>query len=279
MSLCINTYNSTSDHGELADIVRDSWAQREPKSYRASDWTGLPHNLGPDEDLQKWDNDQRSLSHQGYYDRLLRTDLQLILPAEKNPMSGSEARFNVSQATIASLQDILLSWAVDAIDGNNSVVVYPYYGIGTKVISPLAEILWNSTDLDETFSSFAQSLTNGIRNTNVSFSGDAVQYQTYIHVQWPYLALPIFVAVCGTIFITAIVVQTGRSHLPPWKDDLAPVLAFGLPSQDQQALKSAYASTGADSSWKMAEVMQLEFDPRKGLRLRQTAGHIPLTSL
>ena len=276
LTLCVKTYNSSLINGQLTENVVDSWFQRDPNSWSFADYVGPVSQVGTREDYLRLTNHRPSLSHQALEDRALRSDLTLLLPAAKNRMNTGDEKFNVSQQTIASLQDTLLTWSVGKFDGNNSVIAYPYAGVGTRPMYPLAEIMWNSRDnLTGAFSRLATSLSNGMRNTDISFRGDASQYEYFIHVQWTFLIVPGVVAACGTIYIMVIIVQTTRARLPAWKDEITPVLAYGLTQEEQQYMRDMYLARRPEPSWKTVEKLQIRFDRQEGLRLRVGGQVVP----
>lgn len=54
--------------------------------------------------------------------------------------------------------------------------------------------------------------------------GLVTKYQTYIHVQWPWLSLSIALVVVSVILLAMTIYRTRKAHVHPWKSSLGPLI-------------------------------------------------------
>jgi hypothetical protein len=274
---CVNSYRTISQNGLLKEELVDSWAVREPRSWRASD-TGRPEVESSLTKYQKWDVGHPSLSHQGMDDRVFRTDLQLLIPTESNSVNNTTGRFNISQTMIASTQDFLLDWSIGQTwvpqpQGQpNKVIVYPIGQNFEARAFPLAEVLWSSDNLTETFANVAQTLTSRIRDSSsITQPGTGRQWVVYIEVDWPFIILPLTTVILGMIYIVIIIMETGRLGLPAWKQSAIPALAYGFPQQTQTLMRNEDLNQ-THPSWSTTRKMMIKFnDDGDGLKAPNVA--------
>ena len=77
----------------------------------------------------------------------------------------------------------------------------------------------NATGLDLMMSEIAQSMTNAFRASGgaVPVRGTAFELDTFIHVRWPWIALPALVLLCTTFFLLAAILTNRKSGTKLWK--------------------------------------------------------------
>jgi hypothetical protein len=232
--LCANAYNASVERSRLTEQILGSWAIREPGSWKSSDWF---RPTGEDGDYEKWDEKHPSLSHQMSDHAMFRTDLQLSIPQDQLAKLAPNLtdKFNITQGTIASTQKFLLDW----IPSPNKLIVYPIYH-NKNQHSPLAQVLWSSTNITTTFDNVAQSLTRHVRDTSgTTQTGIAKQWVIHFRMNWSFLALPIITVTLGCLYFSLILIYTARLGLPAWKESAMPTLAYGFDWKAQALLKSA----------------------------------------
>ncbi|KIV78342.1 hypothetical protein PV11_10067 [Exophiala sideris] len=274
LSLCVNAYNSSVQSGNLSEEKVASWQHREYDSWRLTD--GYPGYGGI---YEWWDETYPSLSD-SY--NLFRSDLQLSIPSTDLAQDlgiDTTERFNITQGTIASIQDWLVTWGFGVGEsemfktGTPGIIVYPINAQNTHV---LAEVLHTSTDLNSTFAGLASSITNYIRDSsNTTFQGDAHDYVIKFRVRWPFLTVPALHILGGMTYVLAIVWQTKQSGLPVWKTRLIPSLAYGFDTAAQDKLRSQSGCLDiASDSVRSRMIVTLDTDgSRPQLRLSESTGH------
>ncbi|RAR15227.1 pyridoxamine 5'-phosphate oxidase [Stemphylium lycopersici] len=143
---CANAYQAKSENGVLQENVVESWAIQDPA------WNKSFESLNPKE---------REVVASGpdLYSSIVpygRGDLLLNVPQEQT-MDFPAPKINISRTLIKSTIDYL-----DVFTGSaNSLVPWP-----DMDAPPVADALWSSKNLTQTFENVARSLTNQIRNTS-----------------------------------------------------------------------------------------------------------------
>ncbi|KAK5449383.1 hypothetical protein LTS15_008927 [Exophiala xenobiotica] len=111
-------------------------------------------------------------------------------------------------------------------------------------------VMWNNSNLNfenlnSTFANIADSLTTRVRqNSPQSHSrpayGVVLQQQTCVHVRWAWLAYPAALTALTLIFLTVMVIETGRGEMKrhDWKSEPLAMMFHGL---DDQTIKMTEA--------------------------------------
>ena len=123
------------------------------------------------------------------------------------------------------------------------------YGSNMGSQPPVVQALYDSANLRETFGSAARSLTNWMRDQSdeTAPGGVATRYVVRIRVRWAYLALPAGAIAAGCLFMLAVVLETRRLGLAPWKSDVLPTLVHALDPETRARLRLA-AAADADAA-------------------------------
>ncbi|KAM0814578.1 hypothetical protein AB5N19_00368 [Seiridium cardinale] len=272
LSLCINAYRTSLYAGELNDHVVDSWTIVDSKS-----WLALSSGNGSLDPASRhcpggtdghetciggnFISDNRDLYDGGP----LRSDLILLAPA--NQSSGiSSFRFPITQVTLESTIQFLLSLTISSENLDNSLAVYPagFWDRGTpKIIFSLI----NSTNLTSTFETVARSITDYIRDVaSVEHYGTMERWVMYVRVDWGYMSLPAVSMLIGCLYVLFTIVNTARLRLPVWKESALKVLTYGLDSNIQESLRGGDAQGTFDD---VARRTMISFEKDdNGLRLR-----------
>ncbi|KAI1621462.1 hypothetical protein EDD37DRAFT_116756 [Exophiala viscosa] len=270
LSMCVNAYNSTIQSGSLIEEKVASWQNRESDSWLLTDGYGKKYEW--------WDETYPSFSD--CYN-LFRSDLQLSIPPTDSARGlgiDTGERFNITQGTIASIQDWIVTWGFGVVDslcdfGTPALIAYP---TNAESAHPLAEVLYNSANLNGTFAGLSSSLTNYIRDSSTTkVQGDTQQYVIKFKVRWAFLTVPALHILGGITYVLAIVWQTKNSGLPVWKTRVIPSLAFGLNAAAQDQLRSGLGDLDL-ASHSIRRKMMITFDTtgdRPQLRLSESLGH------
>jgi hypothetical protein len=245
--LCANAYESKSENNIVTERILGSWAHKIPNSYglNTSAWNYEPGAIG-------W---VESLGSRLYEARIDRYDLQLAIPQDESehlPVNISR-EFNVSHAFIFSAMDFLLDWTKGNNEQRNNLLdkdppdeAWNMLGVPWTTTSQPAVVdaLWNSMNLTTTFENVARSITNQIRNSSPDrLQGELQKWAVHVHVDWPYLAYPIFMLVAGIVYVILTIVESTRLHVPVWKESALPTLLHGFDDETQRLLRADKPAT------------------------------------
>lgn len=90
-----------------------------------------------------------------------------------------------------------------------------------------AESLYQARDnIPAALDDFATGMTyNMMSGPNATLSyGVVLENMTYIHVQWPWLALCAAMIILSTMFLAVTIAKTQMAEIRPWKSSLAPLI-------------------------------------------------------
>ena len=102
----------------------------------------------------------------------------------------------------------------------------------TEWSSDVAQALWNIEDLNGLMINLADRMTDALRNqfpdASHSPEGSVYLLQTYVHVSWPWLILPVVLVLASCILLSASVVANHGNRNVVWKNSSLAVLFHGL---------------------------------------------------
>lgn len=108
--------------------------------------------------------------------------------------------------------------------------------------------------LDAMFDNIARSMTLAMRTQsgpNVQIGGQYFVEQTFVKVEWGWIALPLALLVFVLVFLIAVAVVTRRQGLEPWKESSIPTLFHGLGGRTGgEELESLMSQEGMDDAAK-----------------------------
>lgn len=112
-------------------------------------------------------------------------------------------------------------------------------GVNPEATSNFIGAFNASSNISMTMDNIATAMTNYIRDSsNVTVTGQAGQTESYVHVNWPWITLPAFLVLAGTIFLFLAMFETKRLGAGVWKTSELALLFHGLEEscQDLNAL-------------------------------------------
>lgn len=216
---CVNEYSPLVEKGILIENSAPALSTRSPTSWQIS--PNQPSFTVP----QKLKNPPPNTLN--YYDdsaSLLRSDLEL------------GAGFNMSQTAVYGISKAMNETFWTKPDVNKGVQVPRFinaYVLNRDALtySPtVMQILYNSSDLNATFSALAKSMTNSIRaNSDAKLVqiGKAGSYNALIQVRWPYLILPALLTLAGGVFLIIVIHHTHAAGIAVWCSNAMPSVALG----------------------------------------------------
>ncbi|KAH8193919.1 hypothetical protein TruAng_011913 [Truncatella angustata] len=272
LSLCVNAYQTSVHAGELNENVVDSWTIVDPRSWLAL--SSVNGSLDPASQHCEGGTDGHQTCTDGNFisdDRdlhdggPLRSDLVLLAPADKS-LGIPSSRFPITQVTLESTIQFLLSLTISPENLDNSLSVYPA-GFWDQGRPKIVCSLINSTSFTSTFETVARSITDYIRDVaSVEHYGTMERWAVYARVDWGYMTLPAVSMLIGCLYVLFTIVNTVRLGLPVWKESALKVLTYGLDSNTQESLR------GGDGQGKFDDVARrtmIRFEENvDGLRLQ-----------
>lgn len=220
---CANAYQAKSEDGVVQENVVGSWAIQDPA------WNKSFESLTPAEReiVASGPDLYNSIVYHG------RGDLILNIPQEQT-MNFPAPKINISQSLIKSTIDYL-----DVFTGSTrSLVPWP-----DTDAPPVADALWSSENLTQTFENVARSLTNQIRNTSPDRHQGVVQdWVIHVRVDWVYMAFPVAMLTIGILYVVLIIIESTHLRLPVWKERALPTLLYGFDDETQRLLRKREGS-------------------------------------
>jgi len=129
-----------------------------------------------------------------------------------------------------------------------------YRQIWTDPIEALYGTAGTFTDIESTFRSLASALTTNARTRicNARVEGTAWTSQSFVHVRWQWMALPLALLALGVSFLVGTVVKTRNQHI--WKSSPLALLISNLPSGASLFTESGPTLSNMDQSAKELKV-------------------------
>ena len=102
--------------------------------------------------------------------------------------------------------------------------------------SDIAQALWHTNDLKNLMNNLADRMTDALRNlysipaaeSDASSLGDVYTTQTYVHVTWPWLILPVGLVLASCAVLLAAVIESSRYRAVVWKSSSLAVMFHGI---------------------------------------------------
>ncbi|KAI1134397.1 hypothetical protein F5Y05DRAFT_235155 [Hypoxylon sp. FL0543] len=255
---CVNTYESVVEKGVLTERIVASWAERDFASY---------HDVDGSDDFEIYESWNNHSLYSAVGD-FRRSDLELYIPEEsieKYDLPGNVTRrFRLTENTVGSTIHFVNEQLLDAD------MAWPPGGTHV-VISPVAQALYQSENVSATFDRVAWTVSNWMRDvSNVTNPGVGQEWIIHIHVEWPYLILPLLTTLLGLLFSLWSILETRRLHLDPWKTDMIATLTLSVDAETRAQLRHADRNGYLE---KAVKAMTVTFeDSGCGLELRTKQG-------
>lgn len=130
----------------------------------------------------------------------------------------------------------------------------------------LVKSIWDNgaKNVNQTFANIAKSMTNTMRTTaGQEALGTSDVLESYIRVQWAWLALPTAVVVAAEVFFGLTVWQTRRRRVPIWKLNSLSVVLHGLENREEWEQKQARSTMKISEMEAWADVREAKLSKRK----------------
>lgn len=243
---CVREYSVAVRDG----IVFQESAPVESVKRNPTSWKPMGNN--PSENKLS-DKVIQSLAYHPTDSLVERSDLQLINDSGDRWNISKEAVDGISyfmQHLFAACLDRPSGGKVDCTDATENwgitngfyLTVNSSKGATEEYQPNSAKVLFQASDLDDTFKKIAMSMSNALRagdSDKASTGGVVLTPKTVYAVDWRWFTLPSFVELAGLIFFGLAVWSTAktRGSVPVWKSSELAVLAHGIAAHT--ALKDA----------------------------------------
>lgn len=129
---------------------------------------------------------------------------------------------------------------------------------------------WNyyeyPTGIDMLMNDLATSVTVSFRSFNgTNVTGIAHTVESYVHVEWSFLAVPLLTVLLTTLFLVAAIYQTYRQKASLWKSSVLATLVHGLDGNARERLEDL---GGLKEQQKEAKSVRVQLDDGDGGLLR-----------
>lgn len=222
---CVNSYKSAVKNGNLTEIIQPAPSKGEIGSWRP--FRKTKHDIGMFGLSPKTINSFPGETYNGSEPAFLvrRTDLQL------------GEGFNLSQGAIYSIGNLLHdTFTIISTPTAQKTFLNAYASRsdrssgGPNYYPPAMQSLYNSQDLEATFASLANSMTNNIRqnsDNHTVITGKEGKYVVLIRVRGWFLTLPVILIFGGAVFLVVVLHYTHMSGMEFWGTNTLPIVALG----------------------------------------------------
>lgn len=188
-------------------------------------------------------------------------DWSIQVPKEHLP-SGSNLTFSVDDRSA----DALLFYLGNLFKGNGSAK----WDSGVLAFSSdVMEAIFvkGPSNVPQTMANVASAMTNNMRQKSGTVAiGTAIALETYIHVRWSWLLLPLIMVSLATILLALTVWQSRRCDIPNWRSSALAAMMHGVQEDEAGALHMrAFASLGKERISELerwSEVVQVQLRRR-----------------
>lgn len=175
----------------------------------------------------------------------------MLIPRDNSVTFSANANYTIDLDTLRTLNDItsIFNTTIAQAEGSKDTGVR------------LGPILYHSNNISESFLSMATSMTDNIRSSNgaIHVPGRAFQSETYIHVRWPWIALPVTLIVLSILLLSVIVIiSRGQSVL--WKSSILPLIMGRLETSHEHEIAQVRHMDELQSISKKIKVVVKEED-------------------
>lgn len=249
---CVKSIRSTYDWGRYEEEVLESFTNSTPGPFP---WISIPYQTN------------FSNGTDNYY-------LQDILIDVENASGNqsSTSHFGTSNGTALtmgqSFQDIFPSYTTIMENSTGPLLRYKTW----LEAPPWSRVLefnpWLApNNVTRHMERLAMAMSNVIRSapSRKMLDGDAWDKETFVFIQWAWLAFPITLLVLSLVFLVSTIVKTSKDEAGVWKTSAMPSLVYSLPKDTQKEFPSS--TTWQSSPDKSSRNIKVRLLPKQGWRI------------
>jgi len=195
--------------------------------------------------------------------------------------SGFGTSNNTAFKTVQGFTDIFPSFVTTSNTSNKMILRYKTWREGPAYNRQLDFNPWLAPTVASHLDRLAVAMTNVVRSApgRVGVRGEAYSRETYIDVNWEWLAFPFTLLLLSFVFLLLTIVKTSKDvGVGVWKTSAMPTLIYGLPQDVQKEILSS-RTNGTDSK-KPSEATEVRIKllPENGWKVsgQSTITSVPL---
>ena len=152
----------------------------------------------------------------------------------------SQSGIPVLRASLADMRAITLL-LVSSSTGRFTGSIY--FGNSSPVPTGMGDA-FRRANISQVFGNMAKSMTDQLRSDySMTAEGVSIDQAVFVHVQWEWLTLPLFVELLSIIFVVVILVKSTRAkNVQLWKSSAVAVLTHGLSFRENMAVATLGAN-------------------------------------
>jgi hypothetical protein len=148
-------------------------------------------------------------------------------------MELTEIKHTIPAGTLANLK----AWLNYTLQGSlNTTGSEVDNSNGAVWVNDVMEAFNVTSDWTGLMDGLAKSMTTYIRSSGLSgtenATGTAYRLETFVHVKWPWLAMPVALVAFSGLFLTVTMIVNSRKNVLAWKSNSLALLFHGLEGVD-----------------------------------------------
>jgi hypothetical protein len=175
------------------------------------------------------------------YDYVMTNDTTFQRP-EDSLIKGGNATFSIPGGTIAAMA----SYLNYTMSGSQLMQSSETNG-QDQWPNDVMQALNSTIDIAGMMSGLASSITTFMRQSDNRGSlldtiatGIALKEETYVHVRWAWIALPVLDLLAAMIFLLVTIIRASRERIPVWKSSGLATLFNGLTEDDEDMVQTSF---------------------------------------
>jgi hypothetical protein len=117
----------------------------------------------------------------------------------------------------------------------------------------------------------AKGLTDSMRSSDQQewVNGDVFGVETFVHVRWEWLSLPVGLLVFTLLFLLGTIIKSSlvKEHVGVWKTSAIATLLYGLPDEMQKKITASAPDDAKRTPRTKAKELKVRMQPKKGWRV------------
>jgi hypothetical protein len=254
LSWCVKTLRSSYDSGQYSEELLHTFHNTTRGPFP---WISTPFQT----------NDQNGTDNSYIED--IHVDLDTT--QERQNITGYGTTNDTASSNIQGFQDIFPSFST-SIDGNSSPKMrWKTWQKGSAWLLDLDHNPWMApNNVTQHMERLAIAMTNVVRSapSRIMLEGNAYTKETFISVQWAWLAFPFILLVFSLVFLVSTMVKTSKDGASGvWKTSAMPTLIYGLPLEVQKDVSLSQKDIFAPE--KGAKQVRIKLHPEHGWRVSE----------
>jgi hypothetical protein len=161
---------------------------------------------------------------------------------EDSLIKGGNATFFIPDGTIAAMASYL-----NYTMSGSQAMQYSETDEQDRWPNDVMQALNSTIDIAGMMSDLASSITTFMRQSDnrgnlpdTIATGIALKEETYVHVRWAWIALPVLDLLAAMIFLLVTIIRASRERIPVWKSSSLATLFTGLTEDDEDMAKTSF---------------------------------------